>query len=283
MPEAYHVGDDVYDQYTAFSVDLTDAELPEDVWITAFQCKPGTKIIHHFNCHLLPPTDGALPPARDKPESSKISPQGAGTYIGGISSGSDPVQWPEGFGIPLKRGTRVTFDIHYHKEPGPGTGVVDLSHIGFMLTDRKPVREMGGARPMMFFDIDIAPGQERYQIGPVSQILENDIEVVGYMPHMHMRGKEAKFEAIYPDGRKEVLLYVPRYDFAWQTVYYNEKLKLLPKGTKIQYTAWYDNSEAYGERRGFDSKQTVHFGQKSSDEMMMGFIMSAIVENPEPD
>ncbi|HIA46865.1 MAG TPA: hypothetical protein EYN96_02540, partial [Candidatus Hydrogenedentes bacterium] len=70
MPEPYHVSDDVYDQYTAFSVDLSDADLPEDVWITSFQCKPGSKIIHHFNCHLLPPTDGKLPPAQDKPESS---------------------------------------------------------------------------------------------------------------------------------------------------------------------------------------------------------------------
>ncbi|MFP6595955.1 MAG: hypothetical protein VCC01_00735 [Candidatus Hydrogenedentota bacterium] len=283
MPEPYHVSDDVYDQYTAFSVDLSDGDLPEDVWITSFQCKPGSKIIHHFNCHLLPPTDGKLPPARDKPESSTISPQGAGSYIGGISSGSDPVQWPEGFGIPLKRGTRVTFDIHYHKEAGPGTAVDDLSHIGFTLTDEKPVRELGGSSPMMHFNINIAPGQERYKIGPISQILEDDIEVIGYMPHMHMRGKEAKFEAIYPDGTEEVLLYVPRYDFAWQTVYYNNVLKVLPKGTKVQYTAWYDNSEPYSQQRGFDSNETVRFGQKSSDEMMMGFMISAKIENTEPD
>ena len=227
--------------------------------------------------------DGKLPPAPTQAESSTLAPQGAGNYIGGISSGSDPVVWPEGFGIPIKRGTRVTFDIHYHKEPGPGTGVDDLSHIGFKLTHEKPAREMGGAKPMMRFDINIAPGQERYQMGPISQILTDDIEVVGYMPHMHMRGKEAKFEAIYPDGTEEVLLYVPRYDFAWQTVYYYDQLKILPKGTKVQYTAWYDNSEDYAQQRGFDSKQEVHYGQKSSDEMMMGFIMSAKIENSESD
>lgn len=283
MPEPYHVTDDMYDQYTAFSVDLTETDLPDDVWITAFQCKPGSKVIHHFNCHLLPPVDGKLPPAPDKAESSSISPVGAGNYIGGISSGSDPVDWPEGFGIPLVRGTRVTFDIHYHKEPGPGTGVYDQSHIGFKLTDKKPSRELGGSRPMMRFDINIDPGQERYRLGPASQILEHDIEVIGYMPHMHMRGKEAKFEAIYPDGRVETLLHVPRYDFAWQTVYYYDQLKILPKGTKVQYTAWYDNSEPYAQQRGFDSNQAVQFGQKSSDEMMMGFIMSAKIEKKELD
>jgi hypothetical protein len=283
IPEPYHVGDDVYDQYTAFTVDLTENELPNDAWITSFQCKPGSNIIHHFNCHLLPPKEGKLPPAPGKPESSTLAPTGAGQYIGGISSGSDPVVWPENFGIPFKKGTRVTFDIHYHKEPGPGTAVDDQSQIGFILTDKKPVREMGGATPMMRFDINIAPGQERYQMGPVSQILKDDIEVVGYMPHMHMRGKEALFEAIYPNGTHEVLLHVPRYDFAWQTVYYYDKLKTLPKGTKIEYTAWYDNSEEYAQQRGFDPAQTVKYGQKSSDEMMMGFMMSAKIEKSKSD
>ena len=283
MSESYHVADDVYDQYTQFTVDLTDAQLPEDAWITSFQCKPSSTVVHHFNCHLLAPIDGKLPPPPESAESSTISPEGAGTYLGGISSGSEPTQWPEGFGIPIKRGSRVTFDIHYHKEPGPGTAVDDRSHIGFLLTHTKPEREMGGTRPMMRFDIDISPGQERYTLGPVSQILEDDIEIVGYMPHMHMRGKEALFEAFYPDGTREVLLHVPKYDFAWQTVYYYEDLKRLPKGTKVQYTATYDNSEAYGEQRGFDSTQEVHFGQRSSDEMMMGFIMSAKVKEGSSD
>lgn len=283
MPQAYHVSDDVYDLYTQFYVDLDDTQLPEGKWITSFQCKPGSNIIHHFNCHLLAPTDGELPPPPTSAVSTTIAPQNAGNYLGGISSGSEPVFWPEGFGVPLETGSRVTFDIHYHKEPGPDTAVDDLSQIGFLLTDEKPAREMGGASPMMRFDINIAPGESRYQLGPASQILKDDIEVIGYMPHMHMRGKEALFEAIYEDGTKETLLYVPRYDFAWQTVYYYDKLKTIPKGTKIQYTAWYDNSPEYGEQRGFDATETVKFGQRSSDEMMMGFMMTAIKEDGATD
>jgi hypothetical protein len=280
MPEPYHVTDDVYDQYTAFTVDLTEKNLPEDMYITAFQCKPDSKVIHHFNCHLLfPDKDGKLPPPPDKAESSAISPEGAGTYLGGISSGSDPNVWPEGFGIPIKKGTRVTFDIHYHKEPGPGTGVYDQSSIGFKLTKEKPTRVMGGARPMMHFDINIEPGDPSYKIGPISQVLRKDIEVVALMPHMHMRGKTALFEAVYPDGTHEELLRVPEYDFAWQTVYYYDELKRLPKGTKVSYTAWFDNSPEFAEKRGFDPKQPVTFGQKSSDEMMMGFLMSAEAED----
>ena len=95
------------------------------------------------------------------------------------------------------------------------------------------------------------------------------------MPHMHMRGKAARFEAFYPDGTTEVLLDVPQFDFSWQTVYYYEELKRIPKGTRVEYTAWYDNSPGKAARYGFDSNRTVRFGQPSTDEMMMGFMMSA--------
>ena len=283
MPEPYFVSDDIYDLYTAFTVDLTEEQLPEDVWITAFQCKPGSKIIHHFNCHLLPPVDGKLPPPPDKAESLLISPTGAGQYIGGVSSGSDASVYPEGFGLPLKKGTRVTFDIHYHKEPGPGTAVTDLSHIGFRLSKTPPKRALGGVAPLMNFAINIAPGDPSHRIGPVSQVLKKSVDVIALMPHMHMRGDKAKFEAFYPDGSSEVLLYVPRYDFSWQTVYYYDELKRLPADTRIEYTAWYDNSPEMAESRGFDPKQTVRFGQKSTDEMMMGFVMGSVVPEDESD
>jgi hypothetical protein len=92
---------------------------------------------------------------------------------------------------------------------------------------------------------------------------------------MHMRGKAAKFEAFYPDGTTEVLLEVPAYDFEWQTVYYYKDLKRIPKGTRVEFTAWYENSPEKGAKYGFDATETVRFGQPSDAEMMMGFLMSA--------
>lgn len=282
MPEPYFVKDEVEDLYAAFYVDLTEEMLPRDSWIKAFQCKPGSAVVHHFNAHLqYPDEDGELPPPPDFPDEGEIAPPRAGTYIGGVASGTDAIPYPEGFAIPLKKGTRVTFDVHYHKEPGPGTGVWDRSEIGFLLTDEPPTRQMGdnmdGRGPLAVYRFAIPPGAERYQLGPVSRTFTKDSEIVSLMPHMHMRGAAAKFEAFYPDGSSEVLLYVPEYDFSWQTVYRYRELKRVPAGTRVEFTAWYDNTPERAAVYGFDPDQTVTFGRESTDEMMMGFISSAAV------
>ncbi|HVS64582.1 MAG TPA: hypothetical protein VMT85_13890 [Thermoanaerobaculia bacterium] len=282
MPEPYLVGDDVEDLYAAFSVVLTEEMLPQDAWVVAFQCKPDSEVIHHFNLHLLAPDEnGELPPPPEFPTDAQIAPSAdrAGRYMGGVSSGTDANRYPDGYGFLLKKGSRVTFDIHYHKEPGEGTGVWDQSSIGFKLVEG-PLKNLGGGlRPLMDFTFAIPPNDPSHQVGPVTAVAEADLEVISLMPHMHMRGKSARFEAFYPDGTSEVLLWVPNYDFEWQTVYYYQDKKRIPAGTRIEYTAWYENSAEKAARYGFDSNRTVRFGQPSTDEMMMGFVMSAVAED----
>lgn len=283
MPTAYEIGDDIDDRYTAFSIDLTEEMLPEDRWFSAFQCKPGAPIVHHFNLHLLTPVDGVLPPMPDRFESDEITPQGAGAYVGGTSSGTDANRYPDGYGYPLRKGSRVTFDIHYHKESGPGTAVVDSSSaIGFKFTDGPAERMLSsGAGALMNFTFKIPARHPNFKVGPVSQIFKRDAEILALHPHMHLRGKSALFEAFYPDGTSEVLLSVPNFDFSWQTVYYYKNLKTVPKGTRIDYTAWYDNSPEKGAVANFNADRDVSFGQPSTDEMMMGFVMSAAIPEEE--
>ena len=90
------------------------------------------------------------------------------------------------------------------------------------------------------------------------------------MPHMHLRGKDFRYAVTYPDGRSEVLLSVPAFDFAWQSVYRLAEPKALPKGTRIDCLAHFDNSA--GNPANPDPTATVHWGDYTWDEMMIGYI-----------
>ena len=92
-------------------------------------------------------------------------------------------------------------------------------------------------------------------------------------PHMHYRGKSFKFTAQYPDGKEEILLDVPRYDFNWQNIYLMKKPKLLPAGTVVHMEAHYDNSA--DNPLNPDPGQSVHWGDQTWDEMMLGSLTTA--------
>jgi hypothetical protein len=94
--------------------------------------------------------------------------------------------------------------------------------------------------------------------------------IVAFNPHMHLRGKFAKYTAIYPDGKQEVLLDVPEYDFNWQITYTYTEPKLVPKGTVIQFDAGWDNSA--NNAANPDPTRDVHWGRPTTDEMMFGWM-----------
>ena len=91
---------------------------------------------------------------------------------------------------------------------------------------------------------------------------------------MHLRGRSLEFKAAYPDGREEVLLRVPQYDFSWQLRYELAGEKLLPAGTTITATAVYDNSA--NNPRNPNPDVEVRDGEQSTDEMMAGIVHVAI-------
>ena len=86
---------------------------------------------------------------------------------------------------------------------------------------------------------------------------------------MHVRGKDMTYIAHYPDGREETLLRVPKYDFNWQISYELAEPKVLPKGTRLEVIAHFDNS--MGNRFNPDPNQAVKWGDQTWEEMMIGF------------
>lgn len=104
----------------------------------------------------------------------------------------------------------------------------------------------------------------------------DDTVMLAMFPHMHLRGQAFTYEARYPDGRREVLLDIPAYDFAWQNAYLLAAPKLLPAGTVLHCTALFDNSA--GNRSNPDPAKTVRWGDQTWEEMMIGYFDAYIAD-----
>jgi hypothetical protein len=94
--------------------------------------------------------------------------------------------------------------------------------------------------------------------------------LLGLTPHMHLRGKDFLFRAIYPDGRSAILLSVPKYDFNWQHGYVLKEPLTVPAGTRIECVAHFDNSTKNPNNP--DATREVRWGDQSWEEMMLGGI-----------
>lgn len=253
--QPYFVRDSVRDEYQTIMTRISQEDLPEDRWIQAMEFRPGSEAVHHIVIFT-----------NDARESLGF-PQG---MLGGMGPGTDGSVFPEGYGRLLRAESSIIFNMHYHKEPGPGTGVWDHSSIGFKFHDKPVQHEVNwGAVGTMAFSIP--PYAENYAVTAREKFYEDTL-LLGLFPHTHLRGKAAKYTAFYPDGTEEVLLHVPEYDFNWQTNYVYREPKRIPAGTTIEVTMWYDNSEARGELAGIDPSRTVRWGQPTMDEMMYGWI-----------
>jgi hypothetical protein len=229
--------------------------------------RPGfPEVVHHQLTYLGPP--GA----------TIAGVQGAGTldltFVGGWGPGVAPLVFPDGYGMRMPPNSTLFFQMHYHKDPGPGTGGTDQTRIGLKFYDQPPENVM---ETLWLVDpvLNIPPGEANYQ--STSWIdFEHDAVLFDYTPHMHLRGRSMVFSAQYPNGEKEILLDVPRYDFDWQLTYTPTEPKILPAGTRLAVQAVFDNSTANPDNP--DPAAWVRFGEKTTDEMMVGFIHYTYVD-----
>jgi hypothetical protein len=149
-----------------------------------------------------------------------------------------------------------------------GTEVTDQSSVGLVLAKEPPRHEI----MMRFVDnrqFVIPPKAANHEV-KVETIFDKEAVILTLSPHMHLRGKDMLFRAVYPDGRKEVLLSVPRYDFNWQYFYALKEPLKVPAGTKIECVAHFDNSAANPNNP--DPNTEVRWGDQSWEEMMLGLV-----------
>ena len=147
--------------------------------------------------------------------------------------------YAEGTAIKIPAGATLVFQMHYTAGGKPTT---DRSRIG-MVFAKEPPRQQVMIAALQNANFTLPAGAPDVQVD-AEMTLDQDVTIWSMLPHTHVRGKRWHLEAIYPDGRTETILDVPKYDFNWQTDYVFKQPLKLPKDTKIRTTAWYDNSAA---------------------------------------
>jgi hypothetical protein len=169
----------------------------------------------------------------------------------------------------IKAGSDLVLQMHYTAN---GDAVADRTRIGVVFAKEPPKQavltlQMGNDKFL------IPPGDPSYRIS-VAGTLPNDAMLLGLFPHMHLRGKSFEYLIARANGNLETLLKINNYDFNWQLNYRLAEPRLIPAGTRLLWTAYFDNSP--NNPRNPDPEAEVRFGEQSWEEMMIGFFDVAV-------
>jgi len=271
----------------------SDIPLAEPRWVKIVEIRPSNlkarRIIHHSIAHLV---------LKDDPDA--INTLTASGPARGPGGGGDPddlvnrrpqlMEWAIGKGYDLYRpgtgklmlpGETITWDMHIHAVGEEITGGSEIG-IWFYKKGEEPKKRSylvgftGIDRSKM---LDIPPNSLAMTEG--FTVLKENAIIENFQPHFHLRGKSMQVEAILPDGSRQVLSYVGNFNFNWMTnyIYDDDAAPLLPKGTVIHVTAWYDNTRA--NKNNPDPDQWVGFGDRTVDEMAHAWMNVSFFDDEE--
>ena len=236
---SYMLAADGSDVYRCFVI---PTHFSADRWVSALQVRPGNaKVVHHIIVYLDTQGKGRELEAQahdGNPGYTSFGGVGfkAAGALGGWAPGNAPHPLPPGVGIWLPKDADIVLQVHYHKDGKPET---DLTQIGLYFA-QGPVDKVLHIWPLAA-PLWIAPGDAHYTTH-ADLTVPADATLLEIMPHMHLLGRTMNVTATRPDGTAQPLVNVPDWDFNWQSTYvYKDPVKL-PKGTKINLTATYDNS-----------------------------------------
>jgi len=239
--------------------------MEKDRWLRAAEFKPsyplGKKVVHHGHAVLVP-----------EGETRQVA-------LARYGVGKSWEVYPDGTGMKVPANGHIAWNLHYF--PVGAEGEDDVVEVGLWFYDEGFTPELETAGEAMF-RVDGLNGMARgqdivipphgYQVLQGTHVLDAPAVIHSYRPHLHMRGKVMTMEAIFPDGRKEVLSQVNKYNHNWQIsyLYADDAKPLLPKGTVLQFTSVFDNT--VNNPLNPDPEQWVVFGRRGVDEMSHAWV-----------
>ena len=228
----------------------------EDRWIQAYEIMPTARaVVHHVVVSLQ--KDGA--------DTNLLSESGVTGYWADYVPGDTYMVYPQGYARKLPADAKLNFQIHYTPN---GQATQDQLKIGLVFSKQPPQYEihMLGIPQLK---LNIPPGVHRH-VETAEYLVPEDINVLGYKAHTHLRGKAFRYELVKPDGETETLLDIPKFDFNWQLQYDYVQPKFIPAGSTIRVLAVYDNSA--DNPANPDPTKTVKWGPQTYDEMLIGYV-----------
>ncbi len=244
----------------------------EDKWVQAIEVRPGVRsVVHHIlvftrpPAHSAPPEPGAFVPVVPK---MPLMPGGRGQQLGGglgtlvatTAPGTNAMVFEPGSAVKIPAGSSLVFQVHY---TAAGKAAADQSSVGIVFAKQAPEREIHNSAFVNIL-LRVPAGASDQPIDSAIEFTE-DTHITALFPHTHLRGKSWEYRLVYPDGRSHVVLTVPHYDFNWQTYYTFAKPLAVPKGSRLEATAVYDNS--VNNLSNPDPKVEVHWGEQTWQEM----------------
>ena len=289
MAEAFDVPAEGEVEYQNFVV---PTNFTEDKWVRAIEVRAGVPaVVHHILVfarspgaaqpqpfRFVPLTEPAVAAENARAERAKARGEalrplaGApGPLVGLMAPGTNPMVLEPGSAMRVEKGTQLILSIHYTPS---GEAASDQSRLGMIFADAPPAKEVRAGQIMNPY-FEIPAGEANLQVDTQIEFTE-DVEIDGLVPHTHLRGKRWEYHLIYPDGRRQHVLSVPSYDFNWQTLYEFVEPLSAPKGTRLEASAWYDNSAA--NKANPDPTVAVRWGEQTREEMQYTAITYRVVE-----
>ena len=261
---------------------VVETGLTEARWVRAIEIKPsypdGRRIIHHTLAYLEQDEEGITGLASGASDAQ----QGPGLFME-WAVGKVGEIFPPDTGKLMLPGSKIHWEVHMHaigeeiRDNQVELGVYFYPQ-DYVPKNRTVLRFLDASRRQ---NLDIRPGEiavtQQMHVLPAPARLEN------FQPHMHMRGMAMSIEAIYPDGRQELLSHVNNFQWNWHInyVYAEHVAPIVPKGTTLVITAWHDNTTENPNNP--DPEQWVGWGDRTVDEMAHAWVDVTYLEQDDYD
>lgn len=242
-----------------YQILTVDNPLDHDVWVRAVQILPSDRQVLHHAIATFGEKNFDLGLDLGTSIGEALFQSQLMTFV----PGNELYEYPEGTGVLVPAGSTFYSQMHYTTY---GRETTDQSKIGLYFSEAEPDFSLQHYA-MVNLELRIPAGAAHYEAGAYYEFQKAAL-IYALFPHAHYRGRSSTFALLYPDGKEELVLSVPNYDFNWQRYFQLGTPLFVPQGARLIHRTVFDNSE--NNLSNPDPSKRVFFGEQTWQEMLYG-------------